>query len=123
MSSVRKHHLRKVSGTLLVSVPADRTTTETVMKCNEGIGNTFNCDASCAARHAELVSCHTSVETGIRFGCIPYTKVTVAQNVDPVVKKKKNSIFNTAVAFACPISDKCCSVYIVKFELHGTGLT
>lgn len=69
----------------MVRVPADE---ETVMKCKEEIGNTFNCDGSCTACHAKLVSCHTGVETSIRFGCIPYPKVTAAQNGDPVVKKK-----------------------------------
>lgn len=78
-------HLKKVSRTLLVRVPVDE---ETVMKCKEEIGNTFNCDGSCTACHAKLVSCHTGVETSIRFGCIPYPKVTAAQNGDPVVKKK-----------------------------------
>lgn len=73
------------------------------MKCKEGKGNTFNGDTSCAACHAKLVSCNTGVETCIRFGCIPNPKVTVVQDGDPGVRKKKT--------------------VNVTFQLFGIGLT
>lgn len=91
-------HLKEVSSTTLVRVPADRSATETVMKCKEGIGNTFNGDASCAACHAKLVPCHTGVETCIRFGCIPYPKVTVVQDGDPVVKKENDLYYCRSIS-------------------------
>lgn len=49
-----------------------------------GTRNTFHRDGSGAARHAKLVSRHAGVETGVRLGCIPYPKVAVVQNGDPV---------------------------------------
>lgn len=87
---VKNMHLKKCpvlywSGSLLSEVQ-----TAQWWNGKRGRGNTFNCDASCAACHAKLVSCHTGVEPCIRFGCIPYPKVAVAQNGDPVVKKKKD---------------------------------
>lgn len=49
-------------------------------------GSTFDCDTSCAACCSKLVPCHTGVEASIRFGCVPYAKVAVGHNIDPVVK-------------------------------------
>lgn len=86
----KETHLKKVSSVLLVRVPADWALKETVMKIKEGTGNTFNCDAPCAACHTKLVPRHAGVETCVRFGRIPYTKIPVIQDGDPVVGKENN---------------------------------
>lgn len=87
------------------------------MKCKDEKGQTFNCDASCAARHAKLVACHTGVEACVRFGYVPYAKVTVVQNGNPVVKREEKMFFKKAfilLASVCTIINTCCNPHLVK---------
>lgn len=68
----------------MVSPPTEVRNRNSDENRERGTGNTFHRDGSGAARHAKLVSRHAGVETGVRLGCIPYPKVAVVQNGDPV---------------------------------------